>query len=157
MNAVSLGPLVLAADRFAVILGIATFILVTGIIARQIDARFHAWPWWALLGGIAAARLGHVALHWQSFAAEPLGVFALWEGGFHWPTALAAIVLSVFLFLRTTRLRLWALLPLALALVVWNAACQLTGRTQAIALRPVHSGPSPATSIRCARRPESRW
>jgi thiol-disulfide isomerase/thioredoxin len=61
-------------------------------------------------------------------------MFALWEGGFHWPTALAAIALSVFLVLRTARLRLWALLPLALGLVVWNTALQLSGETQAIAL-----------------------
>lgn len=73
-------------------------------------------------------------LHWQSFSGEPLRIFALWEGGFHWPSGLIAIALSVFLVLRTRRLRLWALLPLALALVVWNTAWQLTGGTQAIAL-----------------------
>lgn len=134
MNAVSLGPIVLAADRFAVILGIFAFILVTGIITRRIDDRFHAWSWWVLIGGVAAARLGHVLIYWQSFAEEPLRVFALWEGVFHWPTALVAIALSVFAVLRTARLRLWALLPLALALVVWNTAWQLTGGTQAIAL-----------------------
>ena len=100
MNAVSLGPIVMAADRFAVILGMFTFIIVTGILARRIDQRFNAWSWWVLIGGIVAARAGHVLVHWQSFAAEPLRMFALWEGGFHWPTALAAIALSVFLVLE---------------------------------------------------------
>jgi thiol-disulfide isomerase/thioredoxin len=134
MNAVSLGPLVLAADRFAVILGIFTFILVTGIITRRIDDRFHSWSWWVLLGGIAAARLGHVLLHWQSFAAEPLRIFAVWDGAFYWPAGAVAIAASILLVLRTARLRLWALLPLALGFVVWNTAWQLTGDTQAIAL-----------------------
>jgi len=134
LTAISLGPIVLAADRFAAVLGIFTFILVTGIITRRVDDRFGAWTWWALLGGIAAARLGHVILHWQSFAAEPLRIFALWQGGFHMPTALAAILLSIIIVLRGARLRLWALLPLALAFVVWNTATQLTGGTQAIAL-----------------------
>lgn len=134
MNAISLGPLVLAAYRFAVVLGIFTFILVAGIIARRIDDRFQSWSWWVLLSGIAAARLGHVVLHWQSFAPELPRIFALWEGGFHWPTAFVWIGLSVFFVLRTARLRLWALLPLALALVVWNTAWQLTGGTQAIRL-----------------------
>lgn len=134
MNAVSLGPIVMAADRFAVILGIFAFIIVTGILARRIDQRFNAWSWWVLIGGIVAARAGHVLVHWQNFAAEPLRMFALWEGGFHWPTALAAIALTVFLVLRTARLRLWALLPLALGLVVWNTTLQLSGETQAIAL-----------------------
>lgn len=134
MNAVSLGPLVLASDRFAVVLGIFAFILATGFLTRRIDDRFHAWSWSVLLGGIAVARLGHVVLHWDNFAAEPLRILALWQGGFHWPGGLAAIALSVFLVLRTARLRLWALLPLALSLVVWNTAWQLTGGTQAIAL-----------------------
>ena len=134
MNAISLGPIVMAADRFAVILGIFTFILATGFLTRRIDQRFHAWSWWVLIGGIVAARAGHVLVHWQSFAAEPLRIFALWEGGFHWPSALVAIALSIFLVLRTGRLRLWALLPLALGLVVWNTAWQLSGETQAIAL-----------------------
>ncbi|WP_173931768.1 TlpA disulfide reductase family protein [Chelativorans sp. Marseille-P2723] len=134
MNAVSLGPLVLAADRFAVTLGVVTFILVTGIITSRIDDRFHVWSWWVLLGGIAAARLGHVAQHWRNFVGEPLRIFALWEGGFSWVAALAAVALSVFLVLRSARLRLWAMLPLALGLMVWNTAWQLTGGTQAIAL-----------------------
>ncbi len=134
MNAISLGPLVMAPDRFAVVLGIFAFILVTGMIARRVDARFHAWSWWVLVGGIAAARLGHVLFHWDSFAAEPLRVLALWQGGFSWPAALAAIALSVFVVLGTARLRLWALLPLAMGLVVWNTAWQISGGTQAIAL-----------------------
>src|SRR5690606_34918751 len=83
---------------------------------------------------MVAARIGHVALHWQNFAAEPLRVFAVWDGAFYWPAGAAAVLASVFLALSTARLRLWALLPLALALVVWNTAWQLTGGTQAIAL-----------------------
>jgi thiol-disulfide isomerase/thioredoxin len=134
MNAISLGPFVMAADRLAVVLGIFAAILVAGVLVRRVDERFNAWSWWALLGGVVAARLGQVLLHWRSFAAEPLRIFALWEGGFSWPAALAAVVLSVLLVLRTARLRLWALLPLALGLIVWNTAWQLSGGTQAIAL-----------------------
>lgn len=134
MNSVSLGPLAMAADRFAVVLGIFTFVLATGMLARRVDQRFHAWSWWVLISGIAAARLGHVLLHWQSFAAEPLRIFALWQGGFYWPAAAAAVGLTVLLVLRTARLRLWALLPLALGLFVWNTAWQLSGETLAIAL-----------------------
>lgn len=134
MNAVSLGPLVLADDRFAVVLGLFVFMIVTGIISRRVDPRFNAWSWWAFLGGLAAARLGHVLLHLQSFQAEPLRVFALWQGGFYWPTGAAAVAVSLFLVLSSARQRLWALLPLALAVVVWNTSWQLTGGTRPLAV-----------------------
>lgn len=134
MNAVSLGPLVLAADRFAVVLGMLVFVLVAGMLARRVDARFAGWSWWVLLGGIAAARLGHVLVNWSSFMQEPWRVVALWQGGFHWPSAAVAVAASVVLVLRSGRLRLWALLPLALAVVVWNTTLQLTTSSQNVAL-----------------------
>lgn len=134
MNAVSLGPLVLAADRFAVVLGLFAFMIATGVLARRVDGRFQRWSLWALIGGIVAARAGHVLVNWRNFAAEPLRMLALWDGSFYWPTGLAAVLASILLVLPTARLRLWALLPLALALVVWNTSWQLTGGTAAIAL-----------------------
>lgn len=134
MGAVTIGPLVLAADRIAVVLGIFAFIAVTTVLARRIDPRFQTWSGWGLIGGIAAARLGHVAIHWRSFAEEPWRVIALWDGGFYWPTAAAAIILLVLVALRTARQRLWSVLPLAAAVLIWNIAWQLTGGTQAIPL-----------------------
>jgi thiol-disulfide isomerase/thioredoxin len=134
MNAITLGPLVLAADRFAVVLGMFVFIFVTGLLARRIDESFHAWTWWVLIGGAVAARLGHVLLHWRNFVEEPLRILAFWDESFYWPAGVAVALLSIVLALRTARLRLWALLPLVLTLVVWNTASQLSSGTSAIAL-----------------------
>lgn len=134
MNAVTLGPLVLAADRFAVLLGIFAFILITALLTRRIDRRFQAWSSWVMIGGAVAARLGHVLLHWRNFAEEPLRILAFWDGGFYGPAGLAVALLSILFALQTARLRLWALLPLAFALVVWNTAWQLTSGTSGIAL-----------------------
>jgi len=131
MTAVTLGPLVLSAERFAVLLGLAVFLVVTGVLSRRVDRRFDTWSWWVLIAGVAAARLGHVAVHWRSFAEEPLRAFALWEGGFFWPTAAGAIALLVGFGLRTARLRLWALVPLAAALFTWNVTWHLLGTTPA--------------------------
>ncbi len=93
MDAVSIGPLVLAADRFAVVLAIFLFSIVTGILARRVDPAFHRWSWWVVIGGIVAARLGHVAIHWQSFIQEPLRILAFWQGGSFWPAGAVAIAL----------------------------------------------------------------
>lgn len=134
MNAVSLGPLVMAADRFAAVLGVLAFLIVTGMLARRVDERFNGWSWWVLLAGLGAARLGHVALHLDSFAAEPLRVVYVWQGGFFWPAGAAAVLACLVFLLKEPRLRLWAVLPLALALFVWNTTWQLTGGTQALTL-----------------------
>ncbi|MBY8915653.1 redoxin family protein [Nitratireductor sp. L1-7-SE] len=134
MNAVSLGPLVLAADRFAVVLAIFVFLIVTGIMARKVDDRFNAWSWWAFLGGIIGARLGHVLINMESFVADPLRIFAVWQGGFYWPTGAAAVIVSLLVMLPTGRQRLWAALPLALSLIVWNTTWQLTGGTDPLAV-----------------------
>lgn len=141
MNGIALGPLVLAADRFAVVLGVMVFIAVSAILARRVDQKFDSWSWWVLAGGIAAARMGHVALYWNSFAQEPWRMIALWEGGFFWPAGAAAILLTIPFVLETMRQRAWSLVPLAAALVVWNTAWQLTGGTQAT---PLPQQPLPA-------------
>lgn len=134
MDAIAIGPLVMAADRFAVGLGIFVFTASTAMIARRVDTRFDAWSWSVLIGGILAARLGHVMVHWPSFAREPWRIPALWDGGFYWPAAAALICLSILFVLKTMRQRLWSLVPLGLALITGNTAWQLTGGAQAIEL-----------------------
>lgn len=133
MNAVSLGPLVLAADRFAVILGMFIFLVVTGGLARKIDPRFNSWSWIALVAGIGAARVGHVLLHLDNFLTEPLRIISIWDGGFYAPAGILAVMLS-FLMLKGARLRGWALLPVVLGLVVWNMTAQFTGGTRSVPL-----------------------
>lgn len=134
MGAVSLGPLVFSADRFAAILGLAVFFIAATILARKVDPRFNTWSWRTFVAALIAGRLGHVALYWQNFSAEPLRVFALWEGGFFWPPAAAAVILMMLFGLKTTSLRLWAAAPLAAALMTANIAWQLTGTTPATPL-----------------------
>lgn len=155
MDAIAVGPLVMAADRFAVVLGFFVFTASTALIARRVDARFDIWSWWVLIGGILAARLGHVVMHWPGFVSEPWRIPALWDGGFHWPSAAAIILLSMVLVLKTMRQRLWAFIPLALALFVWNASWQLTGAAQAIELPklslPTFAGDAHAVGVQTKR------
>lgn len=134
MNAVSLGPLVMDASRFAVILSIFVFLLVAGILARKIDERFNNWAWVALLFALIGARAGHVVLNWASFSQEPLRIFSVWQGGFYWPGAVIGLALSFLFVLKTYKQRLWALTPIMAAFFVWNGANILTNPTQAIAV-----------------------
>lgn len=58
MNAIALGPLVPAADPFAVVLGIVGFLVTSASLARRVDHRFESWSWWTLFIG-ADGKLTH--------------------------------------------------------------------------------------------------
>lgn len=134
MNAVSFGPLVMDASRFAAVLAIFAFLIAAALLAGKVDARFNRWTWVALIVALIAARTGHVIHNWASFSAEPLRVFAVWQGGFYWPLALVGLAATILFVLRPWRLRLWALVPVAVALFVWSGASALIGAPRAIAL-----------------------
>lgn len=134
MNAVSLGPLVMDGSRFAVVLAMAAFLIITGVLSSKVDQRFNRWSWIVLIGAIAGARLAHVILNWQSFSNEPLRILFLWQGGFYWPGAAIAIALAILLALPGFVLRAWALVPVAVGIFVWNGIASLTGGAEAIAL-----------------------
>lgn len=134
MNAISIGPLVLASDRAAAIAGLFAFMLVAGMIARRVDERITSWSFWALFGGIVGARVAHVIVHWKAFAEEPLRALALWQGGFFWPAGLAVALGSIMFLLDTKRARLASLVPALAGLFLWNAAYRLTAGVEAIPL-----------------------
>lgn len=134
MNAISLGPLVLAGDRLAIVLGILAFLIVTTLISTRVEGRFDRWSWWSLIGGLVAARLVHVLANWRNFLAEPERILAVWDGSFFWPAAILTALIAMFIILKSVQERLWAALPLALGLIIWNITAQLTGSAQIIDL-----------------------
>lgn len=116
MNAVSIGPLVFDGGRFAAVVALLAFLVVAEIAAR-FTRRERAgdaalWAGIAVLGWIAAARLGFVVANWPDFAAHPWDSLKLWQGGYQ-PAAGWAGGIAVFL-LATLRQARAALVPLAL-------------------------------------------
>ncbi|TAJ55940.1 TlpA disulfide reductase family protein [Brevundimonas sp.] len=129
MNAIELGPLVLSGERFAIIVGMAVFLLGSGLLASRVSPRFNAWSTAAALGGLAAARLAHVVVHWSYFADDPLRALAVWQGGFIWAWALPPVVVAAVFMLRERRLMLWAAAPVLACAVAWTATARLTSGT----------------------------
>lgn len=125
MRIVSLGPLVMAVDWFAALLGIGTFLLAASIIARRKGEHIASWAAAAAAGGVVAARLGHVIEHLGSFAQEPLRAFAVWQGGFSFLWAVPVVVALTLRQLRGARERGWAVPPVAIGLLVWTVTLQL--------------------------------
>jgi thiol-disulfide isomerase/thioredoxin len=134
MSVLSFGPLVMAGDSLAAVIGIAIFVGVTLILAVRVDPRLGRWSSHALIVGFVGARLAHVLEFAANFAAEPWRIVAVWQGGFSWGGAAVAIALISLLHLRSLRLGLWASFALGLSLVVWNTAYQLTSATAATPL-----------------------
>lgn len=76
---------------------------------------------WAVLAGFAGARLLYVAFNAAYFAANPVEIFKIWEGGLVFYGGLAAGAAAALVFTaRHPEMRLWAIADLfgpALALV----------------------------------------
>ncbi|HWJ87710.1 MAG TPA: TlpA disulfide reductase family protein [Pelagibacterium sp.] len=135
MNAVAIGPLVFAPDRFAAILAIAAFLFLGEILSSKVDRRFSPWSWGAVVAFIVGARAGHVVMHAESFLAEPLRVFFLWQGGFLIPAGVGLALLYTLLhFRRALGLAPWTALPGAVAAYVAIFVLQLTAGVPATAL-----------------------
>lgn len=109
MNAVSIGPVVMDAARLAGVGALLLFLVVSEIAARfqrtaQAEAAASRWTGLALFGWLLAARAGFVAANWPDYAARPMDVLRLWQGGFL-PAAGWAVggAIVLFAFLRGAR------------------------------------------------------
>jgi prolipoprotein diacylglyceryl transferase len=96
-NAVSVGPLEVRAYGLAIAAGV----VVAVAIARRRWARRGGDPddvtsiaLWAVLAGLAGARLYHVITDWHRFEGRWWHAFAVWEGGLGIPGGLAVGVLA---------------------------------------------------------------
>lgn len=129
MHAITIGPLVLAPDRFAAILAVGVFLQIATLLARRVDPRLDAWAGLAALCGLVAARTGHVLLHWSDFADEHWRILALWQGGFDIQSGLAAVALVTAASTRSIRFAAGAAVALAVAGLVGMVTLELTRAT----------------------------
>lgn len=120
MSAISVGPLVFDSQRFAAVVAILAFLLVIEVNARWRrwrrgrrgrsgpGARIGddtGWASLALLAWIIGARAGFVLTNWSQFAAHPLDMLKLWQGGFAPPggwIAGAGVLLAAILRRKDT-------------------------------------------------------
>ena len=122
MDAIAIGPFVLSAERFAALLALGAFVLVAEIVGRRLKLEaLTGWAWNAVTLGLLAARLGFVATHLGTFAAEPLSVLFIWQGGFAaWAGVAAVVVYALIAFRERRRVLRWALAPALAAVVAWG-------------------------------------
>lgn len=64
---------------------------------------------WLVIAAIPCARLYYVLFEWQSYAARPADIFAIWKGGIAIHGAVLGGTLATWLFARLNRLSFWQL------------------------------------------------
>jgi thiol-disulfide isomerase/thioredoxin len=126
MSGVEMGPFVLSGERAAVLAGLVIFFVATGFMARSRSAAFARWSSMVVIAAAVAARAAFVALHWESFAVDPLSVFAFWQGGFTWQAgAVAAALVTGRHLWRAPEHAKPAFFAIAFALAGWHVTNQL--------------------------------
>ncbi|KKC41001.1 hypothetical protein WH87_02310 [Devosia epidermidihirudinis] len=126
MNAVSIGPMLFSSERFAAIIGIALFWLAMMIAGRFTKRPLSDLAFAMIAVGVIAARLAHIALHFESFAADPLRVFAVWQGGFNIWGGLFGAALVMALRVRDRRKLMGIAAACMVGLAGWGAAIAST-------------------------------
>jgi phosphatidylglycerol:prolipoprotein diacylglycerol transferase len=87
---------------------------------------------WIVLGGLLGARLFHVLDHWQEFAATPIRIISIWEGGLAiWGGVAGGLVVTAILAWRKgwrfPRLLDAAAPGVVLGQAIGRIACVITG------------------------------
>ncbi|SEI44745.1 Thiol-disulfide isomerase or thioredoxin [Allopseudospirillum japonicum] len=120
-EAITLGPLMLPWEKVFFVLGLLLALVSTEILGARLDRRFLRWSYGALACALIAGRLSFAWAHWPSFAADPVSLLFVWQGGIHWWAAFAAAGLWSVYYWRPLWTRLaWSGVPMMLFLGVWG-------------------------------------
>ncbi len=122
MTGLQLGPFVFGADRVIALVAALSFLTCLWLWNR-LDRRRHLHGSAVILGWVLAARAGFVINHWNVYAAHPLDILAVWQGGFLPAAGLAGVgVVIIFTVVRDRR----TTLPLMMATGVAALAAGIT-------------------------------
>ena len=101
------GSLKIYAYGVFVAVGFLAAIWVSGReVARQgIDReKFYDMGFWVVLSAIVGARLFHVVVYWRNYAADPVEILKLWNGGLVFYGGFLAAVAACLIYLRRNRI-----------------------------------------------------
>ncbi|WP_048308007.1 TlpA disulfide reductase family protein [Halomonas sp. PR-M31] len=127
MNAIALGPLLIALPRLYAFIAALALLLASMALLRLGKSQRAGWFNGLVLTWLIGARLGYVLTHFDSYLADPLEILKLWQPGYSalWGL-LAAAAFSAWKLRRqlTTLIKAEALLmasvALWLGLMAWN-------------------------------------
>ncbi|MGC3874172.1 prolipoprotein diacylglyceryl transferase family protein [Halomonas sp. GXIMD04776] len=137
MNAIALGPLLIALPRLYAFVAALSLLLASMALLRLEKSQRAGWFNGLLLTWLMGARLGYVLMHTDSYLAAPLDILKLWQPGYSTTWGLLAAASFSAWKLRehlATMIKAEALLVasvvLWLGLVAWNPLGHETGLSE---------------------------
>jgi thiol-disulfide isomerase/thioredoxin len=120
MDALALGPLLIPLPRLYAFIAALALVLASLAVLRLSRSQRGRWFNGLLLSWLIAARLGHVLMYWDSYAAAPLDALKFWQPGYSatWGLLGAAAWSAWYLRQRLVTL-VTAQVMLATAFAVW--------------------------------------
>ena len=82
MDALALGPLLIPLPRLYAFITALALVLISLATLRLPTSQRGRWFNGLLLAWLIAARLGHVLMHWDSYASAPLDILKFWQPGY---------------------------------------------------------------------------
>lgn len=120
MQAVTIGPWVFAIGLVALVLGwiAANVAAWFGKRRTKVDAGTPLWV--LLLTALVAARIAFVVRGWHAYAASPLSILDIRDGGFAWPAGVVVLIAGTLIWMwRRPHLRQPLSASVGVGLAVW--------------------------------------
>ena len=103
---------------YSVLLLIAVFVGISWLIK---EGTKHKYPkdflfnmcFWAVIFGFLGARAYYVIFNWKIYAADPISIFKIWEGGLAIHGGLIAGFITIILYCKKYKVRLFKLVDMA--------------------------------------------
>ncbi|KAA0013189.1 TlpA family protein disulfide reductase [Billgrantia pellis] len=166
MDAFALGPVLISISRLYA-LGCALLLLVAAWSLLGLSGPARArWFNGLLLVWLAGARLGHVGMHLDAYAAAPLDVLKLWQPGYHGVWGLLAALAWTAWTLRDHLLRMIGAMALTIGVsALWLVLVTLAplgggtamGELPAVTLENLDGEPVDLQTLRGERVVVNLW
>ena len=120
MDAICAGGFFLSSSALFLLLGLATFFIVTQWWEKRQKRSIEATMWGSLITGVVVARASFVLMYWDTYRHDLPSIIFLWQDGYL-PLAgiVAAILFAMLRALRQRHSQLPMLSSIAAGVVVW--------------------------------------
>ena len=138
MATLTLGPLAFSAGIVAVLAGVVVTFLIAAWLQRRGGSPTERMLWLLLALALFAARAAFVLRWWPQYAAQPLSMLNLRDGGFSaWPGLLALAVAVALIAWRRPLLRAPVAWSVGGGVLVWGFASVVALRLGAASAAPM--------------------
>lgn len=138
MQAIALGPWVVAIGLAALVLGWVAANAVAWVVKRRTRVDVGTPLWVLLLVAVVAARIAWIAAGWSAYRTAPWSLLDVRDGGFSWPVGLAVLLVGTLAWMWCrTQVRRALAASVGTGVAVWGAILLAAGSVAASSLPPL--------------------